>query len=141
MPGCTVPMAVDAAAAFSFFTSRCVKLGSVLPSVRWETTKINSYLCHGTPRHCCSASGLSPGCPRGSGSTRGALGLIWGPNGFGGGQISPFRGQDEHPAGKMGVCCVIMHEGKENGSIYRNSAFFSLLSAWLCRNIKSSLSV
>lgn len=144
MPDCTVSIAMDASAPLSLLCFPPLKLGKAhYFSMLWNSKdKFISVPCAegcGTPRHCCSASGLSLGCQRGSGSPWGALGLITpGPMALGG-QSSPFLS----PAVKAGLGCAIMHmhEERENGSIYRHSAFFSLLSAWLCGNIKSSLSV
>lgn len=79
------------------FPSLLPSLGSSSFSLCWETGI--------PPRHCCSASGLSPRCPRGSGSTRGsshqnhmALGGSEQPLSL------PGRARDKHPAGKTGAC-------------------------------------
>lgn len=148
MSACTVPIAMDASAPLFLLCFPVCETGETLSLLY----ALDSYSCRVQRAMAPQGTAALPrGWALGAQGGLGAHGLRWGSShqgqmALGGSEQplpSPGRARDKHPAGKMGMRCVIMHmhEGRENGSIYRNSAFFSLLSARLCRNIKPSLSV
>lgn len=128
----------------SFFASQPVKLGKGCPfsMLLIHIRAVSRGPWH--PKALLLCLGAEPWVPKGVWEPTGCAGAprtrakwLWGVR-----AASSEPGTSTLPGKwECAVSSCTCIEGRENGSIYRNSAFFSLLSARLCRNIKPSLSV